>query len=80
MTFTYGANTAQIMTDNWLIQIVFVLPKTEMARFHRAMHTRHGLQVETFNIENLRVFIRKGDGVRILQEDNRYPETPSKGW
>jgi hypothetical protein len=75
MTFTYGSNTVHMVTDNGEVQIVFALDQKDGLRFKTAMHTSDGLQVETFTVKTgtLRVFIRKGNGVRILQEDCRYP-------
>jgi len=82
MTFTYGSNTVHICTDDGGVQIVVALEKKDGLRFKTAMHTGDGQKVETFTAARgtLRVFIRKGDGVRILQEDVRYPETPSEKW
>ena len=82
MTFTYGSNTVHMCTDNGELQIVFALDKKDGLRFKTAMHTSDGLQVETFTAVSgtLRVFIRKDGGVRILQEDVRYPELPSEKW
>jgi hypothetical protein len=69
-------------TDDGELQVVFALDQKDGLRFKTAIHTDVGLQVETFTVKSgtLRVFIRKGNGVRILQEDCRYPEIPSAKW
>jgi hypothetical protein len=69
MTFTYTAHTVSIHTDNGAVQLVFQVDKKDLKRFQEAMHTRSRLQVENFNVRNLRVFLRgiSAEGVRILQ-------------